>query len=182
MIFTPLSSQSSILTFATAPRQSTRPVTSLVWANTITPTRVEWLWPGYIPLRKTSILQGDPGEGKSQIMIDIAARVTRGTVMPDGSTSAAGSVMWITTEDDASDTLRPRLEAANADLDRVAIIESFNLHGDMPECNETRCDNDFGGVKGRFLHSTILLLLSDLHQLSSLFWVEVVLLPTVQLK
>ena len=118
MIYAP-----NVLTFAVVPSQGTRTVTSLVWANTITPTRVEWLWPGYIPLRKTSILQGDPGEGKSQIMIDIAARVTRGYEMPDGTAGTVGSVMWITTEDDASDTLRPRLEAANADLDRVAIID-----------------------------------------------------------
>src|SRR5438309_479207 len=80
---------------------------------------VEWLWPGYILYRKLAILDGDPGMGKSTLSLDIAARVSAGAPMPDGSMCRPGGVLLLTAEDGLGDTVRPRLEAAGADLTRV---------------------------------------------------------------
>lgn len=86
---------------------------------------IAWLWPSRFPLRKPSLLVGDPGLGKSMITLDMAARVTRELPWPDGSGAAPrGSVILLSAEDDAADTIRPRLEAAGADCSRVYIIEA----------------------------------------------------------
>ncbi len=88
---------------------------------------VSWLWPRYVPLGKVTVLEGDPGLGKSLVVADVAARITTGTRMPDGSASdlpGPASVVVLTAEDDVSDTLRPRLEAAGADLNRVTVWET----------------------------------------------------------
>ena len=51
---------------------------------------VEWLWPGWIPLGKLTVLDGDPGVGKSTLLIDLAARLSRDGVMPDGVLGPVG--------------------------------------------------------------------------------------------
>jgi AAA domain/Domain of unknown function (DUF3854) len=97
-----------------------------VMASDVKPERVEWLWPGRIPLRKTTNFEGDPGEGKSTLALDIAARVTRGIEMPDGGPriEPSGAVI-VSLEDGAADTIIPRLIAAGADLSRVRIIQTI---------------------------------------------------------
>ncbi|HEV3116195.1 MAG TPA: AAA family ATPase [Gemmataceae bacterium] len=83
-----------------------------------------WLWPGWIPLGKLTVLDGDPGLGKSTLLLDLAARVTRGLAMPDGSAGMSGGVTLLTAEDSLGDTVRPRLEAAGADLARVRSLSA----------------------------------------------------------
>ena len=90
-------------------------------AMDINAKRLHWLWPKRLARRKVNGLQGDPGEGKSLITIDIAARVSRGDDFPDGASCEAGNVIIISSEDDGDDTLRPRLEAAGADLSRIRL-------------------------------------------------------------
>ncbi len=85
---------------------------------------VEWLWEGRTPRGKFVLVDGDPGLGKSNLTLDLAARVTRGGPMPDGSKGIQGTVVLVSAEDGLSDTIRPRLEAAGADLDRVFAITS----------------------------------------------------------
>ncbi len=108
-----------------AARASEAPRARLVTLSDVTPSRVKWLWPGLIPLGKITILDGDPGLGKSTAMLDIAARVTTGRPMPDGSPGVEGSVILLSAEDDPSDTIRPRLEAARADLSRVHLLSAI---------------------------------------------------------
>lgn len=84
---------------------------------------VRWLWPGRVPLGKITVLDGDPGLGKSTISLDLAARVTDGRPMADGSPGVGGGVVLLTAEDGLSDTVKPRLEVAGADLDRVLSLE-----------------------------------------------------------
>ncbi len=67
---------------------------------------------------------GRPGEGKSFVTIDAAARVTTGTPWPDGSDCPQGSVILISAEDDPADTIRPRLNAHNADVRRVHLLSA----------------------------------------------------------
>lgn len=90
--------------------------------STVQPQRVEWLWPGRIPLGKLTILDGDPGLGKSVLTLDLAARVSRGMGMPDGEPGEdrePRGVVVLTAEDGLEDTVVPRLEAAGADLSRI---------------------------------------------------------------
>jgi hypothetical protein len=85
---------------------------------------VQWLWYPYIPCGKITILQGDPGEGKSTFIIHVAAILTRAGVLPDGcQVKEAATVIYQCSEDSMSDTIKPRLEAAGADCSRVAFIE-----------------------------------------------------------
>jgi len=84
---------------------------------------VKWLWYPYIPCGKLTLLQGDPGEGKSTFMLNIVARLTRGLDMPDGyKIDAPCTVVYQCAEDGMADTTKPRLLAAGADCDRVAYI------------------------------------------------------------
>ena len=86
---------------------------------------LQWLWPGRIPVGKLALFAGDPGLGKSFVTLDITARVTRGMKWPDGAANrGAGSVIMLSAEDDPGDTIRPRLEAAGADLTKVHILEA----------------------------------------------------------
>lgn len=105
----------------------------LTRASDVTPTQVEWLWEGYLPKGKLTMFDGDPGLGKTLTALDIAARVTRGAAMPDGSPGASGDVIVLSYEDDAGDTLRPRLEAADADLERVHFLQGKTHKDGAPD-------------------------------------------------
>src|SRR5207249_2375561 len=78
------------------------------------PEAVRWLWPGYLPLGKLVVLDGDPELGKSTVTLDLAARISAGRPMPDGTPTIAGGVVLLSAEDGAADTVRPRLDAAGA--------------------------------------------------------------------
>lgn len=97
----------------------------------VTPESVKWLFPGRIPLGKLTIVEGDPGLGKSTLLVDIAARLTIDGVMPDGTHGdviGPANVVILSAEDGAGDTIRPRLEAAGADLRRAFILEAVEEH------------------------------------------------------
>lgn len=76
---------------------------------------VSRLWKNLIPYGELTIVEGDPSTNKSTMTLDLAARVSTGSEMPDGTTGDAGSVVLFTTEDSISKTIKPRLLAANAD-------------------------------------------------------------------
>lgn len=88
----------------------------------VKPERVSWLWPGYLPLGKLVVIDGDPGVGKSVLTLDLTARVTTGSQMPDGSQPVKGAVLILSAEDGLADTIRPRLDAAGADPAQVITI------------------------------------------------------------
>jgi hypothetical protein len=86
-----------------------------------TPERsVSWLWPGVIPRGMLSLIGGKQGLGKSFLICDLAARISTGRPMPDGTVQEPGRVLLLAREDDASCVLLPRLRAAKADLGRIA--------------------------------------------------------------
>jgi archaellum biogenesis ATPase FlaH len=87
--------------------------------------QIEWLWPGRIPLGKITILDGDPGMGKSLIAIYIAACVSTGRPMPDGTLGIQGGIILIAPEDSAEDTIKPRLEAAGGDPSQVLLFNTM---------------------------------------------------------
>ena len=84
-----------------------------------------WLWPGRIALGKLTILDGDPGLGKSTLAYDLAARITSGRDLPTGEPSVRGGALILSTEDGLGDTIRPRLEAAGADLARCLAVQAL---------------------------------------------------------
>ena len=93
----------------------------------------KWLWEGYFPLGKLSIIMGDPGLGKSTMTLDLAARVTTGAAMPDGTLGMAGNVLLLSGEDALSDVVQ-RLCAAEADTDKAHVFHLETEDGDrMPQ-------------------------------------------------
>jgi RecA-family ATPase len=97
-----------------------------VLASEVKPEKVRWLWTGYLALGKITIFEGDPDEGKSTVALDLIARITRGSEMPDGRAGmpASGAVV-VSLEDGIADTIVPRLMAANAELSRVRLIQTI---------------------------------------------------------
>jgi energy-coupling factor transporter ATP-binding protein EcfA2 len=86
---------------------------------------IRWLWPGRIARGKVSMLAGHPGLGKSQVTASLAAIVSTGGRWPvDGTPCERGSALILSAEDDPADTIRPRLEAAGADLNRCHVLEA----------------------------------------------------------
>lgn len=96
-------------------------------AADIKPRGIISLWPERIYRGKLNALIGDPDAGKTCVAIDIASHVTRGTAWPDGSPCPQGSVLFLSAEDDAADTLVPRLIAAGADRKRVRLVSGASL-------------------------------------------------------
>ena len=91
--------------------------------SSVTQRKVDWLWYPYIPYGKLTLIQGDPGEGKSTFMLNIAALLTKGEDMPDGfKTNEPQKVVYQTAEDNLADTVKPRLLSAGADCERIAYI------------------------------------------------------------
>lgn len=100
----------------------------------ITPRAINWLWPGRIARGKLSICVGNPGLGKSQLCASLASVVSNGGMWPVDRTQAErGSVVILSAEDDPEDTIRPRLEAAGAYLDKVFILEAIRIETEKGE-------------------------------------------------
>jgi AAA domain len=98
-----------------------------------TPREVGWLWRPWLPKAKIVTLDGDPATGKSTMVLDLAARITKGSLMPDGSEAGGqGAVILAAAEDDLEDTVLWRLMAAGADLSQVHYItDDFTIPGDL---------------------------------------------------
>ncbi len=94
----------------------------LISLSDVKPESVSWLWPGRIPFGKLTVLDGDPGLGKSTLTLDLAARLTTGRPLPDGASCEPASVVLLSAEDGLADTIRPRLDAAGADTSRVFAV------------------------------------------------------------
>ncbi len=101
-------------------REIGAPVGTLL--SEVEPEHVEWLWPGRIPLGKLTVVDGDPGLGKSAMTLDIAARVSAGLELPDGERCEPAGVVLMSAEDGLADTIRPRLDAAGADTKRILAL------------------------------------------------------------
>ena len=90
-------------------------------------TPVEWLWKPYLPFGKLSVLQGNPGEGKTYFAMHLAAACTNGKLLPNMERMEPFNVIYQTAEDGLGDTVKPRLIEAGADLDRVLAIDDSEV-------------------------------------------------------
>lgn len=85
----------------------------------------KWLWKDRLAMGALGMIAGFPGEGKSTIAFDIAARITRGSVLPeDNMPVAQGAVLIMSGEDHEAQTIKPRLQAAGADMTQVFTIDA----------------------------------------------------------
>lgn len=87
---------------------------------------IEWIWPGRLPRGALTLLEGDPGLGKSTLACDLVARVSAGRGMPGSdATSSPGTVLWLSGDAESPGaTIRPRLEAAGVDPGKVELCET----------------------------------------------------------
>jgi len=90
-------------------------------------TPVEWLWKPYLPFGKLSVLQGNPGEGKTYFAMHLAAACTNGKLLPNMERMEPFNVIYQTAEDGLGDTVKPRLIEVGADLDRVLVIDDSDV-------------------------------------------------------
>jgi len=108
-------------------------VQHLIYLSEVPIERLRWLSPGRLARGKLTILDGDPGLGKSTLLCDWAARVTLGEALPGGEPGEPRGVVLLSAEDGLADTIAPRLAAAGADLDRVAAIVSVPHSEEQPD-------------------------------------------------
>lgn len=115
-------------------------VTSL---SDVEPTEVGWVWDNLIPRGKLTVMSGDPDMGKSTLTCEIAARVTRGESLPFSETPRdPESVLMLSAEDGVADTIRPRMDDAGADLERVGVFEGLRTtSGELVSWDASRSEH-----------------------------------------
>lgn len=92
--------------------------------SSVTARKVDWLWYPYIPFGKIAIIQGDPGDGKTTLVLNIAALLSNGLAMPESDAEITpAKIIYQSAEDGMEDTLKPRLVSAGADCSRIAFID-----------------------------------------------------------
>jgi len=114
-----------------AANQSGKRSVTLVPFSAIEEKRVDWLWDQYLPLGKLTLLAGSGGTGKSTIAFNFAGIISNGGAWPDGSRCrSVGNVIIWSSEDDPADTIKPRLLAVGADVNRCGIVQgATDEHG-----------------------------------------------------
>jgi hypothetical protein len=101
--------------------------------------KVHWVWPGYIPAGKLTLIAGDPGMGKSTLVGDLIARISRGSHLPSGQRSITGTSLIASAEDSPEDTIIPRLIACGANLKRVGVIREVRDESAVDEESRYLC-------------------------------------------
>jgi putative DNA primase/helicase len=88
---------------------------------------IDWLWPRVLPAGFLTLFVGDPGRGKSLATVDLAARISRGDVFPDGTRAPLGDVIFLSAEDSAAQVIGPRLDAAGANSKYIHRVKSVRV-------------------------------------------------------
>ena len=98
-------------------------IVSIINMQDIQSKEIEWLWYPYIPFGKITIVQGDPGEGKTSFVLNLAAKLSKGEKFGMEEKQAPINIIYQTTEDGLADTVKPRLEKADADCTKIMVID-----------------------------------------------------------
>lgn len=104
------------------PKESPKSI-PMICMNDVEQTEVDWLWYPYIPFGKLTIVQGNPGEGKTFFAMQLAAACTNQKFLPDMEPFEPFNMIFQTAEDGLGDTVKPRLVSSGADLKRVLVID-----------------------------------------------------------
>lgn len=140
-------------------------------ASTIRPEAISWLWNDWLARGKLHILAGAAGTGKTTLSLSIAATISNGGYYADGSKSEIGNVIIWSGEDDASDTIIPRLIASGADLTRIQIIngcvsnldrDAFDPSSDISLLQDAV--NAMGGVSLFLIDPIVTAVRGDMHK------------------
>ena len=123
--------------------------------------KTNWIWPGYIPAGKLTIIAGDPGMGKSTMVGDIISRVSRGTFLPSGQRSITGTSLIASAEDSPEDTIIPRLIACGANLKRVGVIREVRQEAEGDESKYLTFPRDLELLKNTIVSTGCRLLIID---------------------
>jgi hypothetical protein len=134
---------------------------------------ITWLWDGYLPLGKLTLLAGAGGTGKSTLAFSIAGTITNGGVWPDGTRcTSAGNVLIWSSEDDPADTIKPRLMAVGANDSRYGVISGivdeegnaspFDASRDITALREAI--QAIGGIKLLIIDPIVTVVTGDMHK------------------
>ena len=107
----------------------------LIHMEDVVSKEVEWLWYPYIPYGKITIIEGDPGEGKTTLVLKLAAALSRGLPLPcdDDKEYEPIHIIYQTTEDGIEDTIKPRLEKTGADCSMIRVIDETDKELSMTD-------------------------------------------------
>jgi Mrp family chromosome partitioning ATPase len=155
-----------------APARGKRSIT-LVQCSTIQAKPISWIWNGFIPQSKLTLLAGAGGTGKSTLAFNFAATVSNAGMWPDGTRcNVAGNILVWSSEDDAADTITPRLMAVGANLSRCGIISGaidengmrcgFDAARDMDYLREAV--QQIGGVALLIIDPIVTAVTGDMHK------------------
>ncbi len=95
---------------------------NLVYYKDIESRKIDWLWYPYIPFGKITLVQGDPGEGKTTFILSLLSILSTGKKLPCSEVTVRGNAIYQNTEDDNADTIKPRLERHGADCSKICFI------------------------------------------------------------
>jgi RecA/RadA recombinase len=98
----------------------------IISMDTVQREEIKWLWYPYIPFGKLTIIQGDPGEGKTTFALKLAAELSNGQCLGDKEGAELRepiNIIYQTAEDGLADTIKPRLEDAGADCSKILVID-----------------------------------------------------------
>ena len=96
---------------------------NLVYYKDIESRSIDWLWYPYIPFGKITIVQGDPGEGKTTFILSLLSILSTGEKLPCSDVAISGNAIYQNMEDDNADTIKPRLEKHGADCSKICFID-----------------------------------------------------------
>lgn len=107
----------------------------LIHMEDVVSKEVQWLWYPYIPYGKITIIEGDPGEGKTTLVLKLAAALSRGLPLPcdDDKEYEPIHIIYQTAEDGIEDTIKPRLEKAGADCSMIRVIDETDKELSMTD-------------------------------------------------
>lgn len=122
----------------------------LIHMEDVVSKEVEWLWYPYIPYGKITIIEGDPGEGKTTLVLKLAAALSRGLPLPcdDDKEYEPIHIIYQTAEDGIEDTIKPRLEKAGADCSMIRVIDETDKELSM---TDDRLEQAIIETKGRLI-------------------------------
>jgi len=110
----------------------------LLCGKDLNPEPIEWLWSEWLAKGKLHILAGAPGQGKTTLALTLAATVSVGGAWPDGTSSQEDNILIWSGEDDAADTLLPRLLAAGADRNKCYFVNGTRVDGEIRSFDPSR--------------------------------------------